>query len=65
MISWRPLGNLAEFYRAQGRYAEAEPHDQRALPIREKALRPEHPDLARSSVSCTKKAPLGYVIVPP
>ena len=37
------LNNLAELYRAQGRYAEAEPLHQRALAIREKALGPEHP----------------------
>ena len=31
---------------AQGRYAEAEPLLQRALAIREKALGPDHPDVA-------------------
>jgi tetratricopeptide (TPR) repeat protein len=40
------LNNLAEFYRAQGRSAEAEPLYQRALAIGEKTLGPEHPDLA-------------------
>ncbi len=41
------LNNLAELYRAQGKYAEAEPHYQRALVIREKALGPEHRDVAQ------------------
>ena len=40
------LNNLAESYRAQGRYDEAEPLYRRALEIDEKTLRPEHPDLA-------------------
>ncbi len=40
------LNNLAELYRAQGKYSEAEPLYQRALAIDEKALGPEHPDLA-------------------
>ena len=39
------LNNLGEVYRAQGRYAEAEPLYKRALAIREKALGPEHPDV--------------------
>ena len=39
------LNNLAELYRAQGRYAEAEPLYRRSLAIREKALGPEHPDV--------------------
>ena len=42
------LNNLALLYRAQGQYAKAEPLYQRALGIREKALGPEHPDVARS-----------------
>ncbi len=33
---------------AQGRYAEVEPLFQRALAINEKALGPEHPDVAQS-----------------
>ena len=33
---------------SQGRYAEAEPLYKRALAIREKALGPDHPDVARS-----------------
>ena len=40
------LNNLAELYRAQGKYAQAEPLYQRALAIREKALGPEHPNVA-------------------
>ena len=42
------LNNLASLYYAQGKYAQAEPLLQRALAIREKALGPEHPDVARS-----------------
>ncbi len=42
------LNNLAELYRAQGRYAEAEPLYKRSLAIREKALDAEHPDVAQS-----------------
>jgi tetratricopeptide (TPR) repeat protein len=37
---------LAELYREQGNYAEAEPLYQRELRIREQALGPEHPDVA-------------------
>jgi tetratricopeptide (TPR) repeat protein len=40
------LDNLANLYYAQGKYAEAEPLYQRALGIREKALGPEHPNVA-------------------
>ena len=32
----------------QGRYAEAEPLYKRALAIREKALGPDHPDVAKA-----------------
>ena len=39
------LNNLAELYRAQGQYAEAEPFYKRALAIWEKALGPEHPSV--------------------
>ncbi len=42
------LNNLAELYKAQGNYAEAEPLYQRSLAIWEKALGPEHPDVATS-----------------
>ena len=42
------LNNLAELYQDQGRYGEAEPLYKRALAIREKALGPEHPDVATS-----------------
>ena len=42
------VNNLAELYRAQGRYAEAEPLYQRSLMIREKAVGPEHPHVATS-----------------
>ena len=36
-------------YSAQGRYADAEPLYKRALAIREKALGPDHPDVAHSA----------------
>ncbi len=42
------LNNLALLYEAQGRYGDAEPLYKRALAIREKALGPEHPDVAQS-----------------
>ncbi len=42
------LNNLAELYRAQGKYAEAEPLYKRALAIRENALGPHHQDVATS-----------------
>jgi len=45
------LNNLAEIYRAQGRYAEAEPLYQQALAIDEKALGPDHPEVANSVFS--------------
>ena len=42
------LNNLAELYRIQGKYAEAEPLNKRSLVIDEKALGPEHPAVATS-----------------
>jgi tetratricopeptide (TPR) repeat protein len=42
------LNNLAALHKAQGQYAKAEPLYQRSLAIREKALGPEHPDVAQS-----------------
>jgi tetratricopeptide (TPR) repeat protein len=42
------LNNLAGLYRAQGKYAEAEPLYLRALEIREQQLGPQHPDTATS-----------------
>ena len=44
----RSLNNLASLYRAQGRYADAEPLYKRSLAIREKTLGPDHPDVAVS-----------------
>jgi tetratricopeptide (TPR) repeat protein len=41
------LNNLADLYRVQGKHAEAEPLFQRALAIQEKALGPDHPDVAK------------------
>ncbi len=38
--------NLARAYQAQGQYTAAVPLFQRALAIRGKALRPEHPNVA-------------------
>ncbi len=40
------LNNLAEVYRAQGRYAEAGPLYERSLAIREKNRGPDHPNVA-------------------
>jgi tetratricopeptide (TPR) repeat protein len=40
------LNNLAKLYYAQGQYAQAEPLYRRALAIKEKALGPEHPNVA-------------------
>ena len=42
------LNNLAGLYQHQGRYADAEPLYKRSLAIYEKALGPDHPDVARS-----------------
>ena len=42
------LNNLAGLYRTQGQYAQAEPLYKRALAIWEKALGPDHPDVATS-----------------
>ena len=40
--------NLAKVYHAQARYADAEPMYKRSLAIHEKALGPDHPDVALS-----------------
>jgi tetratricopeptide (TPR) repeat protein len=40
------LNNLAALYDDQGRYADAEPLYKRALAVWEKALGPDHPDVA-------------------
>jgi tetratricopeptide (TPR) repeat protein len=40
------FNNLAELYRAQGQYEQAEPLLQRAMKIREHLLGPDHPDVA-------------------
>jgi hypothetical protein len=42
------LNNLAELYRIQGHYGDAEPLDKRSLAIREETLDPDHPDVAQS-----------------
>ncbi len=42
------LGNLAFLYNTQGQYAQAEPLYKRSLAIYEKALGPDHPDVAMS-----------------
>jgi tetratricopeptide (TPR) repeat protein len=42
------LNNLARLYRAQGRFAEAEPLIKRSLAVSEKALGPDHADVGRS-----------------
>ena len=40
------MNNLAELYRAQGKYAQAEPLYKRSLKIGRKALGPEHLQVA-------------------
>ncbi len=40
------LNNLAERYKEEGRYADAEPLYQRVLAINEKARGPDHPSVA-------------------
>jgi tetratricopeptide (TPR) repeat protein len=40
------LNNLAELYKEEGRYADTEPLYKRVLAINEKALGPDHPDVA-------------------
>ena len=42
------LDNLANLYKAQNRYAKAEPLYERALAIREKAFGLDHPDVLTS-----------------
>ena len=42
------LANLGLLYNQQGRYSEAEPLYQRCLTILEKALGPEHPNVAQT-----------------
>ena len=42
------LNNLANVYRAQGKYSEAEGLFKRALAIREKALGASHPDVGQT-----------------
>jgi tetratricopeptide (TPR) repeat protein len=44
----KSLNNLAVLYADQGRYADAEPLQKRALAIREKARGPDDPDVATS-----------------
>ena len=53
----RSLNNLAQLYRVQGRYADAEPLFRRSLAITEKALGPGHPELA---LSLNNVARLGF-----
>ncbi|MEE8077291.1 MAG: tetratricopeptide repeat protein [Candidatus Binatia bacterium] len=50
----RPLNNLATLYQAQGKYAEAEPLHKRALAIWEKALGPDHPQVATTLENMAK-----------
>ena len=42
------LNNLAVLYDSQGQYAQAEPLYRRALAIWERAIGPDHPDVATS-----------------
>ncbi|MCP4546536.1 MAG: tetratricopeptide repeat protein, partial [bacterium] len=41
------LNSLAMLFHTQGKYANAEPLYKRALAMREKALGPQHPDVAQ------------------
>jgi tetratricopeptide (TPR) repeat protein len=53
------LNNLALLYVAQARYAEAEPPYKRSLAIYEKALGPNHPEVAtvrENLATCYRKA---------
>jgi eukaryotic-like serine/threonine-protein kinase len=50
------LHNLANVHRATGAYEEAKALYERALTIREKALSPEHPDIANSLVGLAEVA---------
>jgi len=43
-----PLNGLADLYRDQGKYGEAEPLYQRALHIREQQLGRDHPETAET-----------------
>ena len=45
LIVGNNLGQLAQLYSAQGRYAEAEALIRRTLAIFEKALGPDHPEV--------------------
>ncbi len=42
------LNSLALLYKTQGQYGQAEPLCKRSLAIREKALGPDHPNVAES-----------------
>ena len=42
------LNNLAALYKSQGKYEQAEPLYKRSLAIVEKALGPDHPNVATS-----------------
>jgi len=55
------LDNLAELYRAQSKYTEAEPLYQRALAIREKALAPER---SRSVTEAERKRQASQTLTP-
>ena len=51
------LNNPARLYKAQSRYAEAEPLHKRALAIVEKALGPDHPDVGETLKPCIDPSP--------
>ena len=48
MILVATLNDQAESYKEEGRYADAEPLYKRVLAISQKALGPDHPDVAQS-----------------
>ena len=53
----RSLNNLAQLYRDQGRYADAEPLYKRALAIYEKSLGPDHRDVATALSNLARAVP--------
>ena len=53
----RSLNNLAELYRAQGRYADAEPLYKRVIGDKGKSLGPDHPDVATSLNNLAESVP--------
>ena len=57
------LKSLAELYRANGRNAEAEQLYKRALAIGEKALGPDHPDVAFIRRRLRAAPPISEIVI--